>query len=52
MNQEIVIGIGIFVAIAFYFFTRKSEISPAEQYEREIEKILTSDENKVKGKFE
>lgn len=52
MDQELIIGIGIFIAIALYFLTRKSEMSPAETYEREIEKILTSDENKVKGKFE
>ncbi|MFH1181938.1 MAG: hypothetical protein V1702_03185 [Candidatus Woesearchaeota archaeon] len=52
MNQEVFIGIGIFVAIALYLFSRKSGMSPAQEYEREIEKILTSDENKVKGKFE
>ena len=52
MEQEIFIGIGIFVAIAVYLLSRRSDVSPAEEYEREIEKILTSDENKVKGRFE
>jgi hypothetical protein len=52
MEREIMIGIGIFVAIAIYLFTRKAGSNPAEEYEREIEKILTSDEYKVKGKFE
>jgi hypothetical protein len=52
MNAEIYIGIGIFVAIAAYILSRKSGISPAESYEQELEKILNSDEYKVKGRFE
>jgi hypothetical protein len=51
VNLEILIGIGIFVAIAAYLFLRKGP-SPAEQYENELEKILTSEEYKVKGRFE
>jgi hypothetical protein len=52
MNQGILIGIGILVAITFYFLARGSGTSPAAEYEHEIEKILNSDENRVKGRFE
>jgi hypothetical protein len=51
MNTAIIIGIGVAIAIGIYLLIRNNA-TPAEEYEREIEKILTSDEYKVKGKFE
>ena len=53
MIENFYIGIVVFVAaLGTYLMLRRMGGSGARQYEQEIESILTSEEHKVKGRFE
>ncbi|MBN2454579.1 hypothetical protein JXB11_03465 [Candidatus Woesearchaeota archaeon] len=51
MKNEILLGIGVLLVVIFYLVMRKIMNNASSQYNQEIERILTSDENKVKGRF-
>lgn len=50
MYEEILGGVAIFVAV--YTLFRYLRRPRASAFEQELDRILTSDEYKVKGKFE
>jgi hypothetical protein len=52
MNDEILVSMGVLaIAVFVYFLLRRIGTSAGRQYEQEIERILTSEEYKVKGRF-
>jgi hypothetical protein len=52
MKNEILIGVGLLVVIIFYIVMRRLIFAASRSHENEIDRILTADEYKVKGRFD